>query len=560
MTLTEPAARPAAAPAASEQDGFSSRHIGPRETELKEMLRETGFASLDELCQAAVTPELRSKQPLDLPPALSEADAAKRLARLAGKNQVFRSFLGMGYAGCLPPAVIRRNVLENPGWYTQYTPYQPEISQGRLEALLNFQTMVIELTGLDVANASLLDEATAAAEAMALAKAAKGGPGRDVFLAAADLHPQTLALLMTRAEPLGVAVRVQDPASFDLSVAFGLLVQNPSTDGTLRDFSGLFAKARAAGVFSAAAVDPLSLMLVRSPGEMGADCALGSTQRFGVPMGYGGPHAAFMAVKDEFKRLLPGRLVGLSKDAHGRPALRLALQTREQHIRREKATSNICTAQVLLAVMASMYAVYHGPEGLTAIAARVRRLTLALRAALKAAGLAVADGPVFDALKVSVDAGRRGDVLARAAERRVNLRQYPDGALGVSLDETVPAADLADLAWVLTGRKAEPAGADEALPPALARASRPLSHPVFSRHHSEHAMLRYLKGLEAKDLSLTTSMIPLGSCTMKLNASSEMLPVTWPEFGRMHPFAPADQTQGYREMTAQLEAWLAEIT
>ncbi len=555
----EPMSAPANEPFAVD-DRFADRHIGPTGADVKAMLAVLGYASLDALMDAAVPKAIRRSEPFKLPAALSEAGALAELRALADRNKVWRSYIGCGYHGTLTPGVILRNILENPGWYTQYTPYQPEISQGRLEALLNFQTMVIDLTGLDVANASLLDEATAAAEAMALAFAAKGSPERKVFLADAAAHPQTLALLATRAEPLGIQVVVAEPAAFDFArKPFGVLVQNPGTDGAVRDHSGLSAAARRNDAFVVMACDLLALTLFKSAGDQGADCAVGSTQRFGVPLGFGGPHAAFMAVKDDYKRLMPGRLVGVSKDAAGRPALRLALQTREQHIRREKATSNICTAQVLLAVMASMYAVYHGPEGLSAIAGRVRAMTLSLAGALRKLGWAVPDSAVFDTLKVPCAPEKRAAVLERAARKELNLRLYPDGALGVALDETVTPADLADLLWVFGG-EGPVAAADAPVPALLARRSVFLTHPVFNSHHAEHEMLRYIRRLEAKDLSLTTSMIPLGSCTMKLNATSEMLPVSWPGFAALHPFAPAEQTAGYCAMFAQLEAWLAELT
>ncbi|MBI3296921.1 MAG: aminomethyl-transferring glycine dehydrogenase [Elusimicrobia bacterium] len=538
---------------------FERRHVSPDEAEQQAMLAALGYQSLDALMDAAVPKSIRLFAPPVLPEALSEQEALAELRALAAKNQVWRSYIGAGYHGTFTPGVILRNVLENPGWYTQYTPYQPEISQGRLEALLNFQTMVSDLTGLPVANASLLDEATAAAEAMALAFAVKGGPDRRSFLAAADAHPQTLAVLRTRAEPLGIEVMTTAPRDFDFSKSpFGVLLQNPSTDGAVRDYSALIARAREADAFTIVACDLLALTLIKSPGELGADCAVGSSQRFGVPLGFGGPHAAFMAVTDAAKRLIPGRLVGVSRDAKGNPALRLSLQTREQHIRREKATSNICTAQVLLAVMASMYAVYHGPEGLKAIAERVRGLTLSLAAALRKRGLAVSAETAFDTVKLTLPEPARKAALERADAKRINLRRFDDGALGIALDETVTAADLADLAALFDAGAPGPEVAP--VPRDLARAAAFLTHPVFNSYHSEHEMLRYIRRLEAKDLSLTTSMIPLGSCTMKLNATSEMLPVSWPAFAGLHPFAPAAQTAGYAELFTQLEAWLSAIT
>ena len=544
----------------SSPDRFETRHIGPSEADIKAMLSELGYGSLDALMDAAVPKAIRLAAAPALPAPASEQEALAELSAMAAKNKVWRSYIGCGYYGTLTPGVIQRNILENPGWYTQYTPYQPEISQGRLEALLNFQTMVCDLTGLEVANASLLDEATAAAEAMALAFAAKGSPERRLFLADAHAHPQTLTVLRTRAEPLGIEVACADPAAFDFSKKpFGVFLQNPATDGAVRDYTSVAAAAHAQDAFVAMASDLLALTLFKSPGEMGADCCVGSAQRFGVPLGFGGPHAAFMAVKDAYKRLMPGRLVGVSKDSKGRPALRLSLQTREQHIRREKATSNICTAQVLLAVMASMYAVYHGPRGLTAAAERVRRMTLALAASLRALGWRLSEAAVFDTLKVSGDAKKVAEALARAAQKEINLRRYPDGSVGLSLDETVSSADLADLAWVFGGKDV-PAPADAPVPEALKRTSAFLTHPVFSSYHSEHEMLRYIRRLEAKDLSLTTSMIPLGSCTMKLNAAAEMAPVTWPEMASLHPFVPLSQARGYQRMLEQLGAWLAEIT
>ncbi|MBI5596035.1 MAG: aminomethyl-transferring glycine dehydrogenase [Elusimicrobia bacterium] len=541
-------------------DRFETRHIGPSDADLKAMLSELGYPTLDGLMDAAVPKAIRLAAAPALPAPASEQQALAELAALAAKNKLWRSYIGCGYYGTLTPGVIARNILENPGWYTQYTPYQPEISQGRLEALLNFQTMVCDLTGLDVANASLLDEATAAAEAMNLAFSAKGSPERRVFFADADAHPQTLAVLRTRAEPLGIEVAVARADAFDYSrKPFGVLLQTPASDGAVRDHAPAAAAAHRNDAFVVMATDLLALTLFKSPGEMGADCAVGSAQRFGVPLGYGGPHAAFMAVKDAYKRQMPGRLIGVSKDAKGRPALRLSLQTREQHIRREKATSNICTAQVLLAVMASMYAVYHGPKGLSAEAGRIRRMTLALAAALRALGWRLPDSDLFDTLKLSGDARKLADARARAEQKEINLRLYEDGSLGLSLDETVTTADLADLLWVFGGQ-GTPAPADAPVPPALSRGKAFLTHPVFNSYHSEHEMLRYIRRLEAKDLSLTTSMIPLGSCTMKLNATSEMLPVSWPAFSRLHPYAPAEQAAGYAELFRQLESWLCAVT
>ncbi|MBI4371341.1 MAG: aminomethyl-transferring glycine dehydrogenase [Elusimicrobia bacterium] len=554
--MTPPKARPRAVRAAC--DDFSRRHVGPGAAERAAMLAALGLPSLDALADAAVPSAIRLRGPLSLPAAASEAEALAELRALAAKNQVWRSYLGQGYHDTITPPVIQREVLENAGWYTAYTPYQPEIAQGRLEALLNFQTMIIDLTGLPVANASLLDEGTAAAEAMALCLHASEDPAGRVFFVSEACHPQTIAVVRTRARPLGVELLVGDPAQVRGRRLLGALVQYPDTRGAVRDWSAFAEQVHAAGGLLVAAADPLALALFKSPGEFGADVAVGSTQRFGVPLGFGGPHAAYLAVRERFQRRIPGRIVGMSKDSSGRPALRLALQTREQHIRREKATSNICTAQVLLAVAAGMYAVYHGPEGLARIASRVRGFALALRAALRAAGWEAGEETLFDTVVVRGPQAKVAAALSAARARRVNLRVLDAGTLAAALDETTGEADLADLLAVFGARPA--AQADAAIPPALRRSSPFLTHPVFSAHRSEHQMLRYLRGLEAKDLSLTRSMIPLGSCTMKLNAAAEMMPVTWPEFGRLHPFAPAEQAAGYRELIAQLESWLAEIT
>ncbi len=547
---------------------FPRRHIGPGETEIAEMLETLGASSLEELVGETVPGAIRLAEALDLPAPLAEPHALAELREKVAANQVFRSFIGMGYHDCVTPAVILRNVLESPGWYTQYTPYQAEIAQGRLEALLNFQTMISDLTGLPLANASLLDEATAAAEAMTLCRAVAGRGGRDGFFVAEDCHPQTIAVVRTRAEPLGIRVRVGPAEEVDGSgqALFGVLVQYPATDGVIRDYSGLARKAHDTGALLVVATDLLALTLLRSPGEIGADVAVGSAQRFGVPLGYGGPHAAFFATSEAHKRHIPGRLVGVSRDAEGRTAYRLALQTREQHIRRDRATSNICTAQVLLAIMAGMYAVFHGPEGLKAIARRVHALTRVLQLGLRRLGLDAGSGPFFDTLRVRTtpEAGR--EALERARERGINLRPYDDGSVGVALDETTTAADVQA---VLGAFGAEPVlasledlaeGVDPVPPKPHARQGTFLGHPVFNRHHSEHEMLRYLQRLQSRDLSLTHSMIPLGSCTMKLNGTSEMIPVTWPELGRLHPFAPVEQARGYQQVFHELERWLAEIT
>jgi glycine dehydrogenase len=491
-------------------------------------------------------------------------DALRETAR---KNQVFKSYLGMGYYDTLVPGVIQRNILENPGWYTQYTPYQAEISQGRLEALLNYQTMVEDLTGLPIANASLLDEATAAAEAMHMCAEA-AGKAQHAMIVAPDCHPQTIAVVRTRAEALDIEVRVVDPTAADVSFTdvMGVIVQYPNTEGVVRDYAGLAERVHAAKALLVVATDLLALTLLKPPGEFGADVAVGSAQRFGVPLGYGGPHAAFMATRDALKRSMPGRLIGVSKDSAGKTAYRMALQTREQHIRREKATSNICTAQVLLAIMASMYAVYHGPQGLRAIARRVHDLALALAEGARRLGLQVPATPFFDTVRIDLGARSADAVIAAAAAQRMNLRRLGDHAIGVALDETVTAEDLAALLDVLAGGTMAPRVAELAeavgaeVPAPFARTSAFLTHPVFQRYHTEHEMLRYIRRLEARDLSLTRSMIPLGSCTMKLNATSEMVPVSWPEFGGLHPFAPVEQAQGYQQMFDELERWLCEVT
>ena len=540
-------------------DTFARRHLGSDEAGIAAMLGSLGQPTLDALIDTAVPAAIRHRQPLNLPEAAGESAALAELRAIAAQNRVSRSFIGMGYYDTFTPAVIQRTILENPGWYTAYTPYQAEISQGRLEALLNFQTVVCDLTGLEIANASLLDEATAAAEAMMLCHRMKEGAG-GVFFISAACHPQTIDVVRTRARPLGIEVVLGDHRTFTVDArVFGVLVQYPDTWGSIHDYAAFFARAHAAGALCVVATDLLALTLLRPPGEFGADVAVGSAQRFGVPMGCGGPHAAFFATRDACKRQMPGRLVGVSKDAQGHPALRLALGTREQHIRRDKATSNICTAQVLLAVMASMYAVYHGPEGLRAIARRVRRLTQLLARGLTALGGRVNAEPVFDTLTVaSVTAAH---VHTAALARGMNLRRINARTVGIALDETTTEADVRHLLAVFGGR-AGPAALDPepALPAPHARTSPFLAPPVFNSYHTEHEMLRYIKRLEARDLSLCHSMISLGSCTMKLNAASEMLPVSWPEFSRLHPFAPAGQTRGYQKVVADLEAWLAEIT
>ncbi|MCX6877310.1 MAG: aminomethyl-transferring glycine dehydrogenase [Verrucomicrobia bacterium] len=541
---------------------FSSRHLGPVGSDREQMLRAIGYPSLDALVDAAVPAGIRLDAALDLPPARSEPEALAWLKAIMGKNRLLKSFIGQGYYGTHTPGVIQRNILENPGWYTAYTPYQAEIAQGRLEALLNFQTMITDLTALDVANASLLDEGTAAAEAMSLALAGK--PKGNTLFVSDRCHPQTLDVVITRAAPLGLEVRVGDWQTFEPAACEGLfavLVQYPDTRGRIDDFATFFANSRAAGAVTIVAADLLALTLLKPPGEFGADICIGSAQRFGVPFGFGGPHAGFMACKDALKRKMPGRLIGVSVDARGNPGYRLALQTREQHIRRDKATSNICTAQVLLAVMAAMYAVYHGPEGLKHIAGTVHRQTAALKAALTADDVVIEDGPFFDTLVAKVP-GQADTILAAAAAAGLNLRRLDADHLGISLDETSTAEDLRAVTAAFGAHSPKPpdCSCPSAWSAALARTSPFLTQPVFTGYHSETEMLRYLKRLEAKDLALNESMIALGSCTMKLNATSEMLPLSWPEVAAIHPFVPAEQSQGYRAMLGLLEDWLAEIT
>jgi glycine dehydrogenase len=549
--------KPADEPAAS----FVRRHIGPSPRDIASMLEMVGAETLGELMAETLPASIRQKTPLDLAAPLSETEALAHMRELASQNQVFTSMIGQGYSGTILPAVIQRNILENPAWYTAYTPYQPEISQGRLEALFNFQTMVCDLTGLDVANASLLDEATAAAEAMALAERAAQTKTKSFFVDA-DVHPQTLAVLRTRAEPLGWNLIVGDPLTdLDRAEVFGGLLQYPASSGALRDLRPAIAALHAKGTLAILAADLLGLTLLASPGELGADIAIGSAQRFGVPMGYGGPHAAYMAVREPLKRSLPGRIVGLSVDSRGQPAYRLALQTREQHIRREKATSNICTAQVLLAVIASMYAVYHGPEGLTDIARVIHRRTAVLAAGLRKLGYAPRSEWFFDA--VTVDAGeKQNEIIARALAEKINLR-IGKGTLGIALDETTTSAQV-EAVWRAFGGKLAyadiEAGARVAVPPELKRTSAFLTHPVFHAHRSETELLRYMRKLSDRDLALDRAMIPLGSCTMKLNATSEMIPLTWPEFAHLHPFAPSQQAEGYHALFRRLERWLCDIT
>ncbi len=555
-------ARPALT--AGELPAFAARHIGPSPAEQQAMLAELGFRSLDEMVERLIPDPIRDREPLAFPAVGDEAAVLAELRRLAAKNRVLRSFIGMGYHGTHTPTVILRNVLENPAWYTAYTPYQPEISQGRLEALLNFQTMITDLTGLDVANASLLDEGTAAAESMALCLRSTERASR-AFFAADDCHPQTIAVLRTRAEAIGVDVVVGRPDEALAGDCFGVLLQYPGTAGEIVDYRALIGELRAKRVLVAVATDLLALTLLVPPGELGADIALGSTQRFGVPMGYGGPHAAFLACTDALKRSLPGRLVGVTVDSHGEPAFRLALQTREQHIRREKATSNVCTSQVLLAVMAAMYAVYHGPEGLRAIARRVHGHAAGLAHGLGALGWPVEPRHFFDTFAVRTG-GDTAAIHARALAAGFNLRHVDTRTIGIALDEPTTAAEVESLlrVFALHGRvapgRAAPDAVADRLPPELLRTSAFLTHPVFHRHRSETAMLRYLRALADKDLALDRTMIPLGSCTMKLNATTEMLPITWSAFAQLHPYAPADQAQGYRELIEGLERWLCAIT
>ncbi len=550
-------------------DTFVRRHIGPDEAQIQSMLGTLGLRSLDELVSQTVPADIRLKRPLAPMSANEPRGEHELLAEFRAscrKNEVFRSFLGMGYSGTVVPPVIQRNVLENPGWYTAYTPYQAEISQGRLEALLNFQTMISDLTGLPMAGASLLDEATAAAEAMSMCFEIGRGNRRTFFVDERN-HPQVIAVVQTRATALDLKVIVGSMGGFDFASGdvFGALLAYPTTDGEVVDLEPIVARVHGAKALAVVSADLLALTLLRAPGDFGADIAIGSAQRFGVPFGFGGPHAAYLSTKSEYKREMPGRLIGVSRDAQGGRALRMALQTREQHIRREKATSNICTAQVLLAVMASMYGVYHGPAGLKAIAQRVHGMTRTLAKGLGKLGVRVEHTNVFDTLCVVVDDS--GAVLANAAKRRINLRALSKTRVGIALDETTETRDIAAILEVFGGDRARAlsvqglaAEVSLAIPAVHARRSTYLTHPVFNSHHSEHEMLRYMRGLEAKDLSLTHSMIPLGSCTMKLNATSEMVPVTWDEIAGLHPFAPAEQTRGYQELFANLERTLAEIT
>ncbi len=549
-------------------DSFIPRHLGPNSSEQQAMLATLGYETLDEFIDAVVPEAIRFRGTLATGAEHSEPEVLDALAKMAAKNRIYRSFIGMGYYGTHTPPVILRNVMENPAWYTAYTPYQAEIAQGRLEALLNYQTLVMELSGLEIANASLLDEGTAAAEAMALAFHAKGSAKRNTFFIGSDCHPQTIGVVTARAEARGISVVVADAREFVVTDSvFGALLQYPGTDGAVVDYRAFTEQAHGAGAMVIVATDLLALTLLTPPGEWGADVAVGNTQRFGVPMGFGGPHAAFFATRDEYKRLLPGRIIGVSRDSEGKPALRMALQTREQHIRREKATSNVCTAQVLLAVMAGMYAVYHGPEGLVKIAERVHGLAVTLATGLEKLGFAITHENYFDTIRVEVGIHGQGDILAAAESRMMNVRVLEPGTLTIALDETTTPADIEGL-WAVFNGNATPdfgfvevaSDVDARYDERYRRVSTFLTHPTFHRYRSETEMLRYLYSLQARDFSLVHGMIPLGSCTMKLNATTEMIPVTYAGFGQMHPFAPTAQAEGYHEMFTHLEADLAEIT
>ena len=561
---TMPYSAPKGNEKAPQFQGFAKRHLGPNPVEIQQMLELLGVSSLETLIDQTIPSTIRLNYSLKLPEAQTEYAALNQLKAIASQNQVYRSFIGMGYSDCITPGVIQRNILENPGWYTAYTPYQAEIAQGRLEALLNFQTLIIDLTGLEIANASLLDEATAAAEAMSLSYAVSKTKATGFFVSQ-DCHPQTIDVVKTRAIPLGIEIIIGDHHTFDFSTSiFGCLLQYPTTDGTIYDYRNFIETAQKHQALVTVAADILSLTLLTPPGELGADIAVGSTQRLGVPLGYGGPHAAYFATKETYKRNVPGRMVGVSKDAQGNPALRLALQTREQHIRRDKATSNICTAQVLLAVIASLYAVYHGPSGLQEIAQNIHQLTLTLAEGLKRLGYAIGTEPFFDTIKVELGEKSLTEILLASQTKEINLRVINDQIVGISLDETTTIQDVIDL-WEIFAESELNFTVEDVLNPsenltAFTRKSAYLTHPVFNSYHSETELLRYIHRLETKDLSLTTSMIPLGSCTMKLNATAEMIPVTWPEFGKLHPFAPKEQTHGYQILFEQLENWLGEIT
>jgi glycine dehydrogenase len=544
------------------QEKFENRHNGPDSGQIEEMLKVVKAASVNELINQTVPANIRLKKPLNLPAPQSEFEFLQNFKKTASKNKVFKSFIGMGYYGTITPGVILRNILENPGWYTAYTPYQAEIAQGRLEALINYQTMVMDLTGMQIANASLLDEGTAAAEAMHLLHASRKGTKKDAKKFFVDLNtfPQTIDVLKTRSAPLEINLVVGDVSKLDISDddLFAIYIQNPDNNGAVKDHTNFITAAHEKEVAVVMGADLMSLVLMKSPGEMGADVVVGSSQRFGVPMGFGGPHAAFFATKDEYKRLMPGRIIGASLDANGNHGYRMALQTREQHIRREKATSNICTAQVLLSVMAGMYAVYHGPDGLKKIAQRIHGLTQVLAAGVQSAGLKQVNENYFDTLKIAV--ADKEDIRQKAEKAEINFKYFADNHIGISLDETSTLNDVKAILEVLGSSLKQVANPSMSWPANLARTSAFMTHPVFNSHHAEHEMLRYIKKLENKDLSMVHSMISLGSCTMKLNATAEMIPVTWPELGNIHPFAPASQTLGYQEMITNLENWLKEIT
>ncbi|HVO97597.1 MAG TPA: aminomethyl-transferring glycine dehydrogenase [Bryobacteraceae bacterium] len=547
-------------------EAFSSRHIGPDPTERDLMLKATGASSLDALMDEAIPQRIRLKKPLNLPAGQSEAEFLRELRSVAAQNELFKSYIGLGYADCVTPSVILRNVLENPGWYTPYTPYQAEMAQGRLEGLLNFQTVVRDLTGMEVANASLLDEATAAAEAMTMLHRVHPQSGMKFFVAS-NCFPQTIDVLRTRSEPLGIELVIGDPETADLTGFFGALVQTPDEAGLVHNLRGFIAKAQSAGALVAVGTDLLSLTLLTPPGEMGADVVLGNSQRFGVPLGYGGPHAAFFATREKFVRQVPGRIIGVSVDAHGNTAYRMALQTREQHIRREKATSNICTAQALLANIAGLYAVYHGPKGLSAIARRVHGFAKLLERELAKAGVAQRNEVFFDTLKLEPPAGTLENIRKAALKARINLRYRNDGTINLAVDETTAPKDIRAVVKAFakgTNAKTRVSFSLDGLvtdfPANLARTTAFLIHPIFNTHHSETQMMRYIRSLERKDVGLDTSMIPLGSCTMKLNAASEMLPITWPEFSKLHPFVPVEQAAGYQQIFKEVEQTLCKIT
>ncbi|HET8709925.1 MAG TPA: aminomethyl-transferring glycine dehydrogenase, partial [Spongiibacteraceae bacterium] len=553
---------------------FAPRHLGPNPAQIAEMLKIVGATSLEQLIESTVPESIRRRDSMDLPAALSEEQALDKLRGIAAQNRVFRSYIGMGYYDTFTPPVILRNVLENPGWYTAYTPYQPEISQGRLEALLNYQQVILDLTGMELANASLLDEGTAAAEAMTLCSRVNKNAGAnkksrsETFFIANDCHPQTIAVVKTRAHHLGFNIVIGDPAT-DLIGGdfFGALIQYPNTYGAIDDPRQLIEQAHAQNTLVVVAADLLSLLVLTPPGEMGADVVVGNSQRFGVPMGYGGPHAAFFATRDDFKRSAPGRIIGVSIDRHGNQALRMAMQTREQHIRREKATSNICTAQALLSICAAFYAQYHGPQGLQKIAARVQRLTQILASGLQKCGVNIETKNYFDTITLNVGS-EQTNIIARAKAAQINLRKVENNRIGISLDETTTPTDIEQLWQIITDKASTfsvaqidaELGSASSIPAALQRSSAYLTHPVFNSYHSETEMLRYMKRLESKDIALNQAMIALGSCTMKLNATAEMIPITWPEFNRLHPFAPLAQTQGYQQLFRDLEKMLIETT